>query len=260
MSQQHNPSLEKMQSAGPWKEQAKALEQMQELDLKIDQLRKSRNSLPEMLRSLDQTLGKLQAQMTGKKGAMGELEKLLRQTEAALDINRDRLARSNSRLEGVQNSHEYQAVSKELDQLKKQGTSLEEQARKARTDAEAAQKEFAGLTSQYEKVAEERKAQDDQLASQRSQLDTEINLLLDQRRKYSAQVDSRILAQYDRVRGARGGVGFVPAVDGRCKGCNMVVPPQLYNEIRKALAVHACPSCHRLLFVPGPEADAATGA
>lgn len=261
MSQQHNPNPgTSSQSPRSWQDQAKALEHLQELDLKIDQLRKSRNSLPEALRSLDQSLGKLQAQLTGKKGALGEIEKLLRQTQAALDINRDRLARSNTRLEGVQNSQEYQAVNKELEQLKKQGTGLEEQARKAQSDSEAGQKEINELTSQFDKIAEERKAQAEKLASQGSQLDGEINSLLDERRKYSSQVDSRILAQYDRVRGARGGVGIVPAVDGRCKGCNMVVPPQLYNEIRKALTVHSCPSCHRLLFVPvsSSEVESAT--
>ncbi len=234
----------------PIHEQVKALEHLQELDLKIDQLKKGKNALPEALRSLDQNLGRLQLQLNGKKAALAEVEKIQRQTQAALDINRDRLARSNTRLEGVQNSQEYSAINKELEQLKKQGTSLEEQAKKASTDAELAQKAVAELTSQWEKISGDRGAQAATLSAQGGELETQIDSLLTERKKYSSVVEVRTLAQYDRVRAARAGIGFVPAVGGRCKGCNMVVPPQLYNEIRKGLSVLACPSCHRLLFVP----------
>lgn len=260
MSQQENSGIG-LSSPLPraWSEQAKALEAVQELDLKIDQLRKNKNSLPEALRSLDLSLGKLQTQLTAKKAALVELDKGGRQVQAALDINRDRLARSNSRLEGVQNSQEYQAVNKEIEQLKKQGAGLEEQARKAASETEVARKELDDLAAQQDLIAEERKAQAEKLASHGSQLNREIEALLVERKNHLTGVDDRVLAQYDRVRGARGGVGFVPAVDGRCKGCNMMVPPQLYNEIRKGQSVHSCPSCHRLLFVPVPEGEAAAG-
>ena len=79
---------------------------------------------------------------------------------------------------------------------------------------------------------------------------TDIDSLLAERAQFCSQVDQKILVQYDRVRGARGGIGIVPAVAGRCKGCNMMVPAQLYNEVQRALTLHSCPSCHRLLFVP----------
>ena len=46
-----------------------------------------------------------------------EVEKVQRQTQAALDLNKDRLARANTKLESVQNSQEFQAANKEIDQL-----------------------------------------------------------------------------------------------------------------------------------------------
>src|SRR6185295_968135 len=97
---------------------------------------------------------------------------------------------------------------------------------------------------------EERSAQAQQVSGQESQVGDEIESLLKERSKFTVSVEPRILAQYDRVRGARAGLGIVPALGGRCKGCNMMVPPQLYNEIQKVTQLHACPSCHRILFVP----------
>lgn len=244
-------------SKRPLNEQMKALEHLQEMDLRIDQIKKSRASLPETLKALDVSISKAQGAVTLKNNELLEIEKTQKQTSAAVDINRDRLTRSMTRLESVQNSQEFGAINKEIDQLKKQSTSLDEQLKKFSTDSEAIKKTLVDLNAQLEKVTGERAAQAEVLSSQGGKLEKDLNSLLQERLQYSSQVDKAILAQYDRVRGARGGLGFVPAIGGRCKGCNMMVPPQLYNEIRKGLQSHSCPSCHRLLFVPVSSAEAA---
>jgi uncharacterized protein len=232
------------------REQLKALEHLQELDLKIDKLTQNKNSLPTSLRTMDAGVAKLKQTTDAKKTALNELEKAQRQTGAALDLNKDRLARANGKLEGVHNSQEFQAANKEIDQLKKLNATLEEQLKKANADIEILGKEVAELTAQQQKAEQERSAHAQVVTGQENQFGGEITTLLSERSKYTGSVEQRLLAQYDRVRGARGGLGLVPAVAGRCKGCNMVVPPQLYNEIQKGLQVHACPSCHRILFVP----------
>lgn len=235
----------------PLAQQMKSLENIQELDLKIDQLKKSLSALPAGLKALEDSLLKARGAVEVKKNALGEVEKTKRQAQAAMDINRDRLTRSTSRLEEVRNSNEFQAVQKELEQLKKMATSIEEQIAKADSDAKTVTDEMQKLTGDMEKVQAERDAQASKLSGETEKFDAELATLTRERAKHSPNVDARTLAAYDRVRVARGGLGIVPAVAGQCKGCNMVVPPQLFNEIRKATVVHACPSCHRILFVPG---------
>ena len=237
-------------STHPLSEQLKALEQIQELDLKIDQLKKSKGALPETLRSMDVAASKLQTNMTAKNQALLEIDKVARQTKAAQDLNRDRMGRSETRMVSVQNSQEYQAANKEVEQAKKLAITLDEQSKKSETDANTLKKDIADLTTQHDKIKAERDAQASVLAGQNSKLDGEITTLTAERASFTSRVDRPLLSQYDRVRGARQGVGFTSAIAGRCKGCNMMVPPQLYNEIRKLNAIHACPSCHRILYVP----------
>jgi predicted nucleic acid-binding Zn-ribbon protein len=228
----------------------KALEHLQELDLKIDALKKKKGSIPAALKALEDSFNKTRQAVEAKKNAIGEIEKVQRQTKAALDLNNDRMTRANSKLEAVGNSQEYQAASKEIEQLKKLNLSLEEQMTKSAKDIEAGNQDLVGLNEAMIKAQGERDAQASALAGEGGKFDTEINALAAERDQYVSQVDKRILAQYDRVRVARGGLGLVPAVGGRCKGCNMMVPPQLYNEVQRGSNVQACPSCHRLLFVP----------
>lgn len=170
-----------------------------------------------------------------------------------MDLARDRMSRSNSRLESVKNSQEFQAVSKEIEQLKKMNTSLEEQLKKGDLEVEGVRKEQESLLAEVTKVQTERDAQAALVSNEGGKLDQEISSYMSEREKFTSQVDRRTLSMYDRVRPARNGLGIVPATGGRCQGCNMVVPPQLFNQICKGVAVHCCPSCHRILYVPNAQ-------
>jgi predicted nucleic acid-binding Zn-ribbon protein len=223
-------------------------------------LKRDRNSLPANLKGIDDSIYKLRSVLGSKRDQASEIEKTQRQAQAALDLNRDRLARANSKLEAVQNTQEFQAANKEIDQLKKLNASLEDQGKKTVTDLEALKKDLEKLEEDQSVLQQERTAKEAVVQREENHFKSSIEYLMAERDKFSSNVETRILAQYDRVRGARAGLGIVPAVGGRCKGCNMVVPPQLYNEVQRGNALHSCPSCHRLLFVPNPSAaDAQKG-
>ena len=239
-----------MTQSSSLKDQLKALESLQEIDLKIDQLKKTKNDLPGTLRTLDTQLAQAKAAVDAKKKAFDEIEKTAKQSHAALDLNKDRMARSTSRLEGVKNTQEFQAANKEIDQLTKLNAQLQEQLKRSDADGEAFKKDIENLSASFDKLQGERDAQVALVSGQNSKLDEEINLIMKERHALAKQVPMPILTRYDRVRGARAGLGIVAAIGGRCKGCNMVVPPQLYNMVQKALELQACPSCHRILFMP----------
>jgi predicted nucleic acid-binding Zn-ribbon protein len=234
----------------PLREQLKQLEQLQEIDLKIDSIRKQEKGLPGGLKGVEDSLKKLQFGLDQKKTDAADLEKTVRQAQAALELNQDRMTRSHARLEGVQNSQEFQAVTKEQEQLKKLNVSLEEQIQKAQADQALNQKEQAVLDGELQKLKEQLERDQAKVASQLSRHQTDLTALLEARQGFVSKIDRPTLAQYERVRGARGGVGIVPTVAGRCQGCHMMIPPQLFNELHRCNQVHACPSCHRILFLP----------
>jgi uncharacterized protein len=234
----------------PLVDQLKSLESLQELDLKIDSLKRDRSTLPSNLKVIDDSLLKLKRTLDLKKNQALEMEKNHRQALAALELNQDRMGRSSSKLEGVQNSQEFQAANKEIDQIKKLTDSLTEQDKRAMGDLEALQKDVISLTAECEKIQSQRDSQATLLNTQEGQFKKDIDSLMAERLQYVNRIESRTVTQYERIRAARAGLGVVPAVGGRCKGCNMIVPPQLHNEIQRCTMIHTCPSCHRLLFVP----------
>ena len=238
-----------MSQALPLREQMRALENLQELDLRIDSLKKKRDSLPAALKALEDSLTKTKQIFEARKNAVAELEKTKRQTHAGLELNKDRLTRSMGRLEQIKNSQEFQAVNKEIDQLKKLNTQLEEQLKKSDTDIAAAAAELTKLEGELGTVQSQYDSQQTEVSGEKGQIETQITQFIAERTQYTTKVERPTLSLYDRVRAARGGLGCVPALGGRCKGCNMMVPPQLYNEIQRASNLHSCPSCNRILLV-----------
>lgn len=235
----------------PLRMQLKALEQLQELDLKIDQLKRGCGDLPAVLKDLEAKVAKIQSELAARTQVQSECEKNLRQNQAAQEMNKDRIARSASKLENVSNSQEYQAATKEVDQLKKLELTLAEQAVQIQSEIEKIQKECESIQLRLKEAVAAKDEKASSVDSQVSDLTGQIAALTAERLPFSEQVDKPLLSQYERIRPARGGLGIVPSVGGRCKGCNMVVAPQMNNELARGDVLHQCPSCFRILYFPG---------
>ena len=239
----------------PLRDQVRALESLQELDFKIEQIKKSRVALPSKLKTIEEGFQRAKLAVDTKRNQLVELEKIERQAKAGMELNQERLNRASTKLEAVHNSNEYNAANKEIDQLKKMNSNLEAQLAKCVADLETERKALTDLEAALELKSSEREAQIQAGNDENSKLNRDIETLISQRVPFTEKVEKRILAQYDRIRAGRGGVGIVPTVSGRCSGCNMMVPPQLYNQIQRGAELHQCPSCNRLLFIPTSGTD-----
>jgi hypothetical protein len=46
----------------------------------------------------------------------------------------------------------------------------------------------------------------------------------------------------------RKGLAVVAVKDGTCRGCNMRIPPQLYNVLQRGNSLELCPTCNRIIY------------
>jgi len=244
------------------KDQLLALQKLQELDLKIDSLKRKKAALPANLKAAQDAFNKVKSASELKQGAIGEIEKARKQTQAAIELNKERLERAGKKLEAVHNTQEFQAASKEFEQLRKLGISFDEQMKKTALEIDTVGKDRARLDEQLVGLKAELDARQTECDGHAGVIDAEVAVLMNDRRSLVPMIDAPVVLRYDRVRAARCGIGFVQAVGGRCGGCNMMIPPQLYNEIQKAGEIHSCPNCNRMLFVPPapPQPDTAAAA
>jgi len=232
------------------KSQLEALERLQELDLRILNLENKRKALPSGMKEVEKQWSALNRQLSAKVAEREEVERSLRQTQAARELNQDRVNRAKEKLDQVGNQVEFQAAGRELDQLKKSNEDLEKKSADMQGQIDEMNKGMEDLQTRVDELKAKLDEQGQVVESEVGELNGAIGELMEKRGTMTGGVTPPILSRYDRVRKARAGLGVVPAVGGRCKGCNMVLPHQLFNQIGKAEEIISCPSCQRILIDP----------
>ena len=80
-----------------------------------------------------------------------------------------------------------------------------------------------------------------------AEIEAKIAELRAERDKLAAEVKPDVLKRYGNIR-MRRGLAVVSVRNGTCQGCNMNIPPQLYNVLQRGQTVETCPSCHRIIY------------
>jgi hypothetical protein len=107
-------------------------------------------------------------------------------------------------------------------------------------EVKAAQAELKAETAEIEKEKEEarqRTAEDEKLLA-------ELRTKRDQTR---TGIDADLLRHYERVLKFRGS-GISEVREHKCMGCQVMLRPQTYNEVRSGQQVIVCDSCQRILY------------
>lgn len=83
-----------------------------------------------------------------------------------------------------------------------------------------------------------------------AEVGAELDDVTSRRQAAAGALDPDLLARYDRIRAAAGGIGAARlAAGGLCEGCHLTLPRAEYDAIRHAPAdeIHTCPECGRIL-------------
>lgn len=242
----------------PLRDQIEKLVQIQEIDLKILRLSQKKDSLPGILQEVSTKLDALEKRFNDARTQVDELEKALKQVLAAMELNRERISRTEKKVDGVTNTKEFSAASKEIEQLNKHNAQLEAQKTEAQSKYDLAKDTLAKLEEERNSLQGQRETRSSEVSGEAKVLEGDISALSEERGKYLGGIDKAILLKYERIRGAKGGLGLVPAIQGRCKGCNLMIPPQIYNQVIRCQEVMNCPSCQRIVFVTPASAQPVT--
>ncbi len=230
------------------KKQIAFLIDLQKIDQDIRTLNTKKQTLPEKAGQLDQDFQARKEKAEEERKGLEGLNKLHKEKESELKLGQDKLRKAKERLLEVKTNKEYQAMLTEIDTVEKSNGRIEEEILILydRIDEKKGfvknhEKDFEQYRISYES---ERKKMDEELAS----IDGELEI---QKKKFDALVPSLkpdLLRRYEMIKGRRNGIAVVSARKGICSGCNMNLPPQLYNELQRSEELICCPNCNRIIY------------
>ena len=229
------------------REKLKALAELQKVDLEIAALQKSADVYPKQIGELDKELLAAKSALEAERNRLLDVDRQKRTLEQTIIDEKDKVKKWESRLSEQRSTREYAALAREIDIAKKANTTSQEEVVELakqqglqREAVRAKEQEFAARQDQIGGKIAELKKQMDGAAGQTKEL-------TQKREGVAKSVDAKLLRAYDQVRRKRM-PALVSVTGGTCQGCNMNVPPQLYNTLRSTLGTDLCPSCHRIIY------------
>ncbi|MEV3853341.1 C4-type zinc ribbon domain-containing protein [Streptomyces sp. NPDC050095] len=226
---------------------------VQDLDVRLQQLAHKKKSLPEHAEIESLTKDLTQLRDLHVAATTEESDCAREQTKAEQDVDqvRSRANRDQQRLDSgaVTSPKDLENLQKEIASLAKRQGDLEDVVLEVMERRESAQERAAELGERLASV----QAKIDDATARRDrasgELDAEAGTVTKEREVVAGSLPADLLKLYDKLREKEGGVGAAKLFQRRCEGCRLELNITELNEVRAAApdAVVRCENCRRIL-------------
>ncbi len=225
-----------------------ALEKLQALDSKIDEIKKVRGALPEEVQDLEDEIAGYQTRIDKQADDQKSLEEGISANKTAIKDAEKLIKKYEEQQMNVRNNREYDAITKEMELQQLEIQILEKRIKESHEKIDAKKGEIEETKAILSEREKDLKSKKEELANIVKESEADEEKMEKDRAKATKNVEERLLKSYDKVRkNMRNGLAVVPVKRGACGGCFNVVPPQKQAEIREKKKVIVCEHCGRIL-------------
>jgi hypothetical protein len=198
---------------------------LQSLDSALDRLAHKRKTLPELaeIARLDGMLDGLAGDIALAEVTVIDLQRELDKAEADIEQVRARRKRDEERLNSgaITQSKQLEELQHEVATLTKRQSDLEDAELEVMERMEEAQTTLSALLAQQGEYQQARGVAVDAREAAWLEIDAETEASRTERVVVAAEITADLLALYEKIRAAEGGVGAGPIERGRCGGCRL---------------------------------------
>ena len=155
----------------------------------------------------------------------------------------------------IKTQREYEALDKEI----RAASEREQQFRKELQREEKVLEEMAealereeGMISEQEKELEE---EQEKIKTETKARENRLKELAKEEKGLIPGLDEGLLFKFERIIRSKEGEGIVALQKSVCTGCQMILPVQFVNDVRKGEKILFCPYCSKIVFYLGDEEE-----
>ncbi|MCP3104886.1 C4-type zinc ribbon domain-containing protein [Myxococcus sp. K15C18031901] len=229
------------------REKLKALAELQTVDLEVASLRKAADVHPRQIAELERELGVARSAIEAERARVADTERQKAQHEQTITDEKDKVKKWEARLSEQRSTREYSALAREIDIAKKANLTMAEELTELTKKLGADREAIRGKEAEFATKQQGLSGRMAELRGKLGEAEAQVKALEGRRQGVADNVDATLLRRYEVVRKKKL-PALVGVVAGTCQGCNMNVPPQLYNQLRTSLGTDICPSCNRIIY------------
>ena len=178
--------------------------------------------------------------------AMGE--KRRRELEATMADEAERIKDRQTKLMSIQTNREYQSILKEIEDTKTANTQREEELTLLMEQSELIEKKIDEIGTRCAQQESQLESDRQRVEQESVKLEAEKHKITKAREAQAKKVDDRYLNRYEKLRVNRNGLAVTGVTAGVCRGCNMNIPPQMFNLLLREQELLTCPTCNRMMY------------
>lgn len=224
------------------------LQNLQEIDSKLDEINTIRGALPEEVNDLEDEIAGYQTRIDKFNRDVEEQEEEIQKNKNGQVDSQKLISKYGEQQMNVRNNREYDALTKEIELQSLEIQICEKRIKEAQQRIEDKKAEIA----ETQVLLDERKKD---LTSKQGELEfiisenrAEEQILREEREKAAQLIEERLLKSYNKIRNnARNGLAVVTVQRNACGGCFNIVPPQRQAEVRERKKIIVCEHCGRIL-------------
>lgn len=225
----------------------KQLIELQRFDSQLTQLESLRGDLPNQVSRLNQELEEAEKSLDEKEEKLRVYKKERGITEMEIKALEGKQKKYQTQLFEVKTNREYDAVTHEIETVKSNIGKKETHLLELIEFEEETEKSLEVIREEIEKLRGRLDGRSVELKKRLLKTEKNEIALKDKRGKILHKMEPRLVATYERIRGAKNGLAVVPVVRNACGGCFKTLPPQRILEIREMNRLHLCEVCGRIL-------------
>ena len=230
------------------KEQIFILVKLQKIETEICALKLTLNNVDRQYDALDAELREFEQNIDNEVSLLDELKKQYRLYESDAQVNLEQVKKSQASLRSIKTNREYQSLLKQIDEFNVKNVKIEDEMLEFLDRMDKAESNIAAKKNEYS-MLEDRIMSDKEIIKQETehgnkrlaQLNMDFN-------DVSGSITPELLKKYEMVKKQKGGIAIVPVNDAVCGGCNMNIPPQMYNELQRCDSLMFCPNCQKMIY------------
>lgn len=223
---------------------------LQVFDTRIAALEAEAARLPKQIDAFHAALAEAKKTLETLKAKADITKKDLRTKEKDLDVVTAKRTKAEARLWEVKNNTEYSAVLAEIEAIKQEKAKGEEEILTLMELQERLVVDVREAEARF-KTREEQARQDEAVVRKKlAEVEAELAIVRGERESRARELPRPLLADYEKISKARGGVAVAAVNSGTavCGGCRVSIRPQAIQELKAARAPMLCESCGRYLY------------
>ena len=224
------------------------LKELQEVLLKEFEVEAELEEIPKELNALKWKFQRIERTIKENESKNEHLNARIEQLKKEKEDHKKNKEKYESQIPLIKTQREYEAITNEIAQVDEKLEIVEEEEQSAAREIEEINKIIEDNSGIYTELKESIEARDKEVQKELSDRQKDLKKFLKEKDKISAGLDEEIIYKFEKIVRKKEGIGIVSIKNDVCMGCNMILPPQFINDVRREEEIIFCPNCSRILY------------